>query len=211
MRYNILKYAFFIWLLIGGYACVPTDTGVHNPNENIYCDIVTQLNGNDDFVKSEVRFYVKDEDLRPYFLEDDVMMDGKVMQKKFIDHKGVYYYSSHKMKGDKETTLSFTNLDDVKYDIEVPLELVNVRIGEQMKMNDLRQEKLKEGESLLLIDAKGKIFDIKRSKVIDKVALGKVQLIKTMTKDSLYQLKDKLWIKYNAKSLSTTKFIDIVE
>ena len=211
MEYNILKYVFFTWLLIGGYACVPTDTGVHNPNEKIYCDIITQLNGNDKSVKSEVRFYVKDEESRPYFLEDDVMMDGKVMEKKFIAHKGIYYSLLHSIKGNKGLVLSFTNLDDVKYDVEVPLELVNMEVGEQMKRKDLRQEKQTKGESLLLIDSKGKIFDVKRSKVINQVDLGKVQLIKTVTKDSLYQLKDKLWVKYNAKSLSATEFVNLVE
>ncbi|MGK0389327.1 MAG: hypothetical protein ACI94Y_002067 [Maribacter sp.] len=211
MGYDILKYVFFIWLLIGGYACVPTDTGVHNPNEKIYCDIATQLNGNDKSVKSEVRFYVKDEDSRPYFLEEDVEMNGKVMKKKFMEHKGIYYSLLHSIDGDEGLTLSFTNLDDVKYDVKVPLELVNIKARKKMSMKDFRQEKLNGEESLLLIDAKGKIFDIKKSKVINEVTLGKGQLIKTVTKDSLYQLKDKLWLKYNTKSLSATQFIDLVE
>lgn len=208
MKYDLLKYTLLVLLLLGGYACVPTDTGVHNPNEKIYCDIKTQLNGNDGSVKSEVRFYVKDEESRPYFLDSDVMMDGVVMDKKFVEHKGIYYSLAHQIKEKEKLILAFKNLDDVEYEVDVPLESLEMELEGKMKMDDLRQIKLGEGESLLLIDAKGKIFDLDKNEAI---ALGEIQVMKTLTKDSLYQLKDKLWVKYNAKSLSMAKSTELLD
>lgn len=212
MKYDLLKYTLLIWLLLGGYACVPTDTGVHNPDEKIYCDIKTQLNGSDQSVKSEVRFYVKDEESRPYFLDDDVKMNGKIMEKKFIEHKGIFYSLVDKMKGNEGLVLSFTNLDDVKYDIELPVESIDLDGREGMTIKDLKREELREEESFLLIDEKGKVFDFRgNKKVPDEMTLDKMKLIKIVTNDSLYQLKDKLWIKYNTKSLSAAKTIEILE
>jgi len=213
--YKILSKITFYFLLLfisGLYSCVPTDTSRYNPNERIFCDISAQLNGNDRSLKSEVRFYIKDTlDSRPYFIEKPIHMNELEMDKKFMGHKGIYYSMIHVMKNDNDLTFSFTNLDEKQYDINVPLSFDLLKgTSNSYTINEIANFKLKKDESIILIDSKNKIFDISEKRQnIKGISLGDAQMVHIVTRDSTFQLKGKLWVKYNSKSLSSTQTIEI--
>lgn len=213
MRKTLFIIIFFFSLLsiAGLNSCVPTETARFNPNERVFCDISTQLNGNDNSLKSEIRFYVKDSlDSRPYFLDKPVFMNGLEMDKKFIGHKGVYYSLIHILEDTDDLQFSFMNLDDKEYEIDVPISFFSTEELDSFDLEEIAALELEEKESIILIDVKNKIFDIsKKEQDLNTISLGKAQMIRVITTDSLFQLKDKLWLKYNSKSLSKTKTIEI--
>lgn len=203
---------FFLLLFLGGlHSCVPTDTAKYNPDEKVFCDISTQLNGNDNSLKAEVRFYIKDTlDSRPYFLDQAVQMNGLEMDKKFLGHKGVYYSKMRILENDNDLKFSFTNLDDQPYEIAVPLFFITKETADSYTLDEITDIELKEDQSIILIDSKNKIFDLsEKRQTLKDISIGNAQIAHIITKDSLFQLKDKLWVKYNSKSLSSTQAIKI--
>lgn len=213
MSKSKLQIILFSILLFGMNACVSTDTSNINPKEKIFCDISTQLNGNDNSLKSEVRFYVKDSlDTRPYFLEAPVLVNGTEMDKKFIGHKGVYYTLTFILDDIDDVVFSFSNLDDKEYELVIPIVDVPKRDKNNFSIKEILDFKTKDNESYILVDAKNKMFEIPNKKNnIEQMALGDAQLVHVIKKEKSYQLKDKLWVKYNSKSLSHSQFIKVVK
>ena len=212
MNKTLSKITFLFLLLLSGlYSCVPTDTSRYNPNEKVFCDISVQLNANDNRLKSEVRFYIKDTlDSRPYFLDQPVQMNGLEMDKKFMGHKGVYYSMIHTMENDNDLKFSFTNLDDRQHEINVPLSFLFKKESNSYTIDEIASFELKKDESIILIDSENKIFDIsEKRQALKDISLGNAQMVHIITRDSTFQLKGKLWVTYNSKSLSSTQNIEI--
>lgn len=213
MEKVLLQYLLFILLLIGFNGCVPTETALRNPNEKVYCDISTQVNGSNKILKSEVKFYVQDSlGKRPYFLDQPVWMNGKEMNKKFIGHKGIYYSLIHELDKIEDLAFSFTNLDDVGYDVVVPTEVVGSSWQATLSRSDILDIDLEEKGTLVIVDANNKIHELSNeSNDTEGIELGNARMVQVVEKDSIYQLKGKLWVKYNSKSLSESKEIIITK
>ncbi len=210
---NRISWFFLCLGLVGGISCVPTNTSHINPNEKVYLDVKAQMNEDDQSLKVEARFYVRDtSDIRPYFLSEGVYFNGTEMEKKFVDHKGIYYIWSDKNTEKDAFTIAFTNLDEKKY--EVTFGLGNTRIldiQEEIPLSDMEGLVLGKNESIVVVDAANKVYEAgNQKKGLDGMGIGEVKIVMVDTRDSLFQLEGKLWVKENIKILSPIYQTEIV-
>lgn len=194
-----------IWLALWLLACVPTDTARISLDERIYMDATIQWDGQG--IKAVAQVYAEDSlGRRPYFLQDDIRLGGKTMEKSYQGHRGVYYQWQGPWQAAASILLAFQDLDGKEYEAEIPIP--NPRLDgwpAEFRWTDLPEERFRtEGASLLCIDQQHKLQEWTPGMPAEdfRLDIGGMKVAKLFRRDSSYHLSGKLWLRYEVKSVS---------
>lgn len=182
-------------------SCVSSPSSKHsNP---VYCEINAEWNRNNNEIKSRVRFYIQDSSsVRPYFLTSPVYWNADTMAKKHHQNRGVFYTFKGQMPSNNTTLLSFSKLDDKQQDISFHFPEKDVKKWkEEERLENILQEK-KQNTKIVLIDAQKKMWVLEKDLDKNKINFGKSIVLEVFKQDTIFQIQDNLWCKYQLKTLS---------